>query len=138
MSVSIQLLGQLIATDSSTGTVPFRKQINLTMLGTAFEETQGLVIGTTPVTITLPITPTQVVYIGNLHPTNTITVTWTPNGGTSAVVQTIGPVTQQANPQPATQGILLINNNAIGTTGITALSIVASAAFTPIELMLGG
>jgi hypothetical protein len=138
MSVSIQLLGQLIATDSSTGTVPFRKQINLTMLGTAFEETQGLVIGTTPVTITLPITPTQVVYIGNLHPTNTITVTWTPNGGTSAVVQTIGPVTQQANPQPATQGILLINNNAIGATGITALSIVASAAFTPIELMLGG
>jgi hypothetical protein len=138
MSVSIQLLGQLIATDSSTGTVPFRKQINLTMLGTAFEETQGLVIGTTPVTITLPITPTQVVYIGNLHPTNTITVTWTPNGGTSAVVQTIGPVTQQANPQPATQGILLINNNAIGATGITALSIVASAASTPIELMLGG
>ena len=138
MSVSIQLLGQLIATDSSTGTVPFRKQINLTMLGTAFEETQGLVIGTTPVTITLPITPTQVVYIGTLHPTNTITVTWTPNGGTSAVVQTIGPVTQQANPQPATQGILLINNNAIGATGITALSIVTSAAFTPIELMLGG
>jgi hypothetical protein len=138
MSVSIQLLGQLIATDSSTGSVPLRKQINLTMLGTAFEETQGLVIGVTPVNITLPITPCQVVYIGNLHPTNTVTVTWTPNGGTSAVVQTIGPVTQQANPQPATQGIVLINNNAIGATGITALTIVASGAFTPIELMLGG
>jgi hypothetical protein len=138
MAVTIQLLGQLIATDTSTGSLPFKKQINLTMLGTTFEETQGLVIGTTPVPVSLPITPTQVVYIGNLHPTNTVTVTWTPNGGASAVVQTIGPVTQQNTPQPATQGLLLINNNAIGVTGITALTIVASGPFTPVELMLGG
>jgi hypothetical protein len=138
MAVTIQLLGQLIANDDATGSVPFKKQINLTMLGTSFEETRGLVIGITPVNITLPITPTQVVYVGNLHPTNTVTVSWTPNGGASAVVQTIGPVTQQNTPQPATQGILLVNNNAIGATGITALTVVASGAFTPIELMLGG
>jgi hypothetical protein len=66
------------------------------------------------------------VYIKNNHATNTVTVTWTPNGGASAVVQTLEP------------GSALILSQAVTAAGITALSLQASGASTPVEYILVG
>jgi len=89
---------------------------------------QGVLIGTAPTTISFPLNVTvcQVVYIKNQHSSQTLTVTWTPTGGAGAVVQTL----------QAGAVLLLVQPNA--TSGISALSLQASAANTPVDIFLAG
>jgi len=128
MSVTVSLTGSIKATDSVSGTIALSKVLTaLSTVATSFSEAQSLSIGTSPVTITLPISPTTFLYVKNLHATQTITVTWTPNGGASATILTV----------PA-GGFISFGETAQGVSGITALSIVASGATTPVEYVLGG
>jgi hypothetical protein len=127
MAITAQLAGTIQLTDTSTNSTIFYKQLlNLLMTGTSFQETQAASIGTSPVSIALPVSPTNFLYVKNLHATQTLTVTWTPNGGSSAVVQTLEPGS----------ALLLIQTSL--TAGITALSLTGSGAATTCEYILAG
>lgn len=127
MSITSSVAGTIQLTDSATNSTIYYKQlINLLMVGTSFLETQPASIGTSPTSITLPISPVQFLYIKNLHATQTLTVTWTPTGGASATVQTLQP------------GSIIILLEAATGGGITALTLTGSGANTNCELVLAG
>ena len=127
MSVTATLNGSIFLTDSVSNTIQMQKAfVALAFTGTVSELSQSQSVGTSPTTLTLPASPTQFLYIKNLAPTNTLTVTWTPNGGASNPVITLQPGSSIIFMEVATGG------------GITALSVTASGASTPIEYMLLG
>jgi hypothetical protein len=81
-------------------------------------------LGTSLTPVTLPASPTQLLYAKNLSASGTITFTWTPVGGSSATIMVIQP-----------GGELLFFNP---TNGITALSVQASIANTSVDYVLAG
>ena len=127
MSTQVQVQGNLQITDLLTGVTQLSKVISgIYPLSSVNTFAESLNIGTSPTTIFLPVTPTQVVFIHNLHATQTVTVTWTPNGGTSAAVCTLQP-----------NGVIFfLESNAV--SGITALSLQASGANTNVDYVLAG
>lgn len=131
MAINIQLFGSIQIADSAQGSSPLVKQFaNLAVQGSTFTETNQQIIGTSPVSLTLPISPAVFVYIKNLSPSATVTVTWTPNGGSSAVIQTLNSV---GTGSPVTSSFMISAG-----VGVSALSVSASAVNTPIEYILGG
>ena len=127
MSITATLSGGIQLTDSATNSTIFTKQLlSLLMVGTSFGETQSASIGTSPTSITLPISPVQFLYIKNLHATQTLKVTWTPNGGASNDVVVLQP------------GSTIIFLEAAAASGITALSLTGSGAATICEYVLAG
>ena len=124
MSVSVQLQGTIAVTDNLPGSIQSQKLINITFPGTILEFSQNQTIGTSPVTIVVPITPIQFCYIKNLSTTQTITLTWTPTGGAPLNVLVL---------QPGAIQIFMETNT---TSGITSLSLTGSAAATPVEYIL--
>jgi len=126
LSVTVSLTGSIKATDSVAGTIALSKVLSsLTTAATTFSEASGFSVGTSPVTITLPISPVTFVYIKNTHATQTLTVIWTPNGGASATV-----IVLQA-------GAWINFGEATALSGITALSLTGSGASTTCEYVLG-
>lgn len=124
MSVTVTSQKTIQITDSNGA--QDLKGVSASVQGTAYVQSNGLNIGTSPTTITLPATNVTYLHMKNLHATQTVTVTWTPSGGASNVVKTIQP------------GGLIEFLDANGSGGITALSVVASGASTPIEYILLG
>lgn len=74
--------------------------------------------------VTLPASPTQLLYAKHLGASGTITFTWTPVGSSSAQIMVIQP-----------GGLIFFFNP---TGGITALSVQASVANTPVDYVLAG
>ena len=126
MAVTATLSGTVNLADSITGNIALSKVISLIVTGSIQEYAQSFNFGTSPTSVTLPVSPVNFVYIKNLHATFTLTVSWTPNGGASAVIQTLEP------------GGYLIMGQPTSGAGITALSITASNASTPAEFILLG
>jgi hypothetical protein len=128
LSVNVSITGSIKATDSVSGTIALSKVLTaLITPGTTFSEASGGTVGTSPTSITLPTSPTTFVYIKCTHATQTLTVTWTPNGGASNIVVTL---------QPGSW--IGFGEAVLGLSGITALSIVGSGAGTTYEYVLGG
>lgn len=130
MAISVSVTGYITATDSLTGTTALSKALsNIANVGfTTFQEVQAGTFGTSPTSISLPVSPTQFVYIKNTHASNTLTVSWTPASGTSAIVTTLAPGS----------AIILLQAAVTSGGGITALSFTASAASTTAEYILAG
>jgi hypothetical protein len=127
MSITAQMLGSIQLNDSVTGSSPFIKQFaSLLVQGTSYSEAQSLSLPASLTALTLPISPVSFLYIKNLHAVNTILVTWTPTGGSTASIQTLEP-----------GGWIIMGNPATGA-GVTALSLTASGAATPCEYILAG
>ena len=126
MSIQSNFSGSIQLTDPNTGTVQLYKALAALYTGTISTVAESLAIGTATSVIALPISPTQLVYVKNLHATNTVIATWTPNGGSSAVVCTLQP------------GSMILMNEANATSGITAFSLSASGASTPVDYVLVG
>src|SRR5258708_35936236 len=125
MSVTATISGSILLTDSVSNTVQMQKAlVALAFTGTVSELSQSQSVGTSPTTLTLPASPTQFLYIKNLAPTNTVTVTWTPNGGASNPVITL---------QPGS-AIIFVELAAGGR--ITALFVTASGTRTAIGYAL--
>jgi hypothetical protein len=74
--------------------------------------------------VTLPASPTQLLYAKHLGIAGTITFTWTPVGSGSAQVMILQP-----------GGMLFFFNP---TNGVTTLSVQASLANTPVDYVLAG
>jgi hypothetical protein len=124
MAITVTINATISVTDNLTGSLQSVKQVVGSYVGTVSTEGQNvLVTGSTA--ISLPGSPTNFVYLKNLSTgTSVLTVTWTPNGGSSNVVIAL---------QPGSF-IILDENNA--SSGITALSVNPSVASTPIEYIL--
>jgi hypothetical protein len=91
------------------------------MTASTFGETT---LNTTPLVVSLPASPTQLLYAKNLSAANTITFTWTPVGSASAQIMVLQP-----------GGVLFFFNPA---NGITALTVVSNGASTLIDYVLAG
>lgn len=128
MGITTSLTGSIKITDNITGSTSLSKPLNNSYSGTVQTYGQNVVVGTSPSTVTLPISPVEFIYIKNLSTTSgtTVTVTWTPTGGSSASIVTLDP------------GAVVIVSEVTTSNGITALSIVANAAGTPCEYVLCG
>ncbi len=128
MSVTASLSGNLKITDNLTGSTALSKVLNNAYTGTVENYGQSVIIGTTPVSIALPLSPTQFLYVKNLSSTlgTTVTATWTPTGGSSNAVVTLDP------------NALIIFSEVVTSNGITALSLVSNQAGTPVEYILVG
>ena len=126
MAITATFSGYISVVDSTTGAQALQKVMSsLATTGVSFGETSTLLVPTSPTSISLPIGTVNFLYIKNLSLTNTVTVTWTPQGGASNVVSTLNPG----------DCIMFAKN---GSNGITALSVQASGASTPIEYILAG
>lgn len=124
MSVTVQLNSVITITDNLSGSIQLQKQVIGSYVGTVATEGQNVLI-TGSTSISLPGSPTNFVYIKNLATaTSVLTVTWTPNGGSTNIVVALQP----------SSFLILDENNA--SSGITALSVNPSVASTPIEYVL--
>jgi hypothetical protein len=127
MSVTATLTGSITLTDSVGTTGSLNKVLTaLANTGTTSEFAQSLSLSSGANPITLPVSPVQFLYLKNTHASNTVIVTWTPNGGASNIVLTL---------QPGST-IIFVETNAV--SGITALSLNASGTPTTVEMILEG
>jgi len=127
MGTTVSLNGYIQATDSITGTVALKRLFqSLATTGTIFVESQGGSVGTSPTSLTLAVSPVQFFYIKNTHANQTLTITWTPNGGSSNPVVTLEP------------GSAIILCEVATGAGITAISLMASGASTTYEFLYSG
>lgn len=127
MAITASLTGNITITDGSTGMIALSKALSgLAVTGTSFGEVSPASIGTSPTSISLPVSPTNFVYIKNTHATQTLTITWTPNGGSSNAVVTLKPSSS------------IILTEAASGVGITALTLTGSGAATSCEYILAG
>lgn len=126
MSVTASLVGSVQLTDNIAGDTSLSKGIDFTYTGTYSSFTQSQSVGTSPVSLTLPGSPVQFLYLRNLATVSgsNLTVTWTPNIGSSNVVMTLTP------------GAAIIFSETDTTQGITDLSVTAAVAATPLEYIL--
>ena len=81
--------------------------------------------GTTPTVVALPAATVWSVYVRNRHASNTLTVTFTPTGGSAQTCVLV----------PG--GVFLYHQPSEGAGGITALSLTGSGANTGAELYIG-
>lgn len=126
MAVTATLSGTITLIDSDSGTLALSKTLSLAFAGVLAYVANTLTIGTGNTTPAIPNTTANFIYIKNNHATNTVTVTWTPNGGSGAAVQTLEP------------GSAIIVSQVVTGGGITALTLTASGASTPVEMILLG
>lgn len=126
MSIQVTVAGTIQVIDPNTGTLNLVKTLAQSFNGTVSSQGESVKIGVSPTSLTLPISPVQIVYIANLSIGNTITVTWTPFGGLSNTVQVLQPL----------GAILMMNSNT--TSGVSAISLLASGANTPVDFFLAG
>lgn len=125
MAVTASLLGNLSVTDNQSGSVAMSILVNLAFAGSI--ESYGTInTSTSPLTVNLPVNPTQFLYIKNTDTVNSVIVTWTPNGSTSHVIQTVD-----------AGGTIFFCQNTT-TNGISALSVQASAGTPAIQYVLLG
>lgn len=126
MSLVTSLGGVLSVTDNLTGSIALNRALNIAFTGTVFSYDQTLSVGTSPVSPVLPINPVQVVFLQNNSTTASVLITWTKNSGASVGVLTLDP------------GGFIFFSETSTSNGITALSLTASAASTPISVVLAG
>lgn len=127
MSITASINGNIQLTDSVTGTIALKKVLSaLSMTGTEMSSGQSVLLASGANVITLPVSPVLFLYVKNLHATNTVGVTWTPNGGASASILTLQP------------GAAIAFIEITALSGITALTLTASGAATPVEFILAG
>lgn len=127
MSININLSGTITVVDSATGLTGLTKSVSAAMIiGSSFTQMQNLNIGTASTNLSLPVTPIQFMYLKNLHVNQTVAVTWTTPAGGSVLAITLEP------------GAVIIFTESAPGAGITAISLQASGATTPVEYILGG
>lgn len=127
MSINISLSGTITIIDSISGLVNLTKSVSAAMVvGSGFTQVQSLNVGTASTSIALPVNPVQFAYIKNLHTNQSVAVTWTTPAGGSVLAITLEP------------GAVIIFQEALPGAGLTAISLQASGASTPVEFILGG
>jgi hypothetical protein len=126
MALTTTLSAAIQIADAVTNNLLLNKTLaSLSFSGSVSTVAESVSVGTGGgLTVALPASPTQVVYVRNTHATQTLAVTWTPTGGSTAAVLTLQP------------GAYILFGEVNSTSGITALSLVGSGAGTTCEYIL--
>lgn len=128
MSISVSLTGTLKATDTVTGTLALSKVLtNLVFAGgTTFSEASALSVAAGGTVITLPINPTQFIYVKNTHASVAFDVFWT-----LPSLAEIKSITLQPG-----GAIIVVEPNSV--SGIVTLKFVGNSATSQAEYVLAG
>lgn len=128
MSVTAGIRGSITVTDNLTGSTSLTKAVNNFFTGDLSVIGQQVIVGTSPYVVNLPNNLAQFVYIKNLATAQgtTLTVTWTPNTGTSATIMTLDP------------GAMILFAETTISNGISAMNLVSNQAGTFVEFILAG
>jgi hypothetical protein len=128
MSVTAGLRGLITLTDNLTGSTSLTKPVNNSYTGDISVYGQQVIVGTTSYVVALPNNLAEFVYIRNLSATagTTLTVTWTPNLGTTVNVITLDP------------GGMIVFSELTTSNGISGLSLVSNQPGTDVEFILAG
>ncbi len=129
MSITASVNGNLSILDTLNNSGPqlvFQFLQNAGM--TDYSYLRGYQVPTSPTSISFPfgISLVQVCYIRNVGSVNNVTVTWTPNGGSSNPVITLTP----------NSGILFLEADL--TKGISALSLQSITNVTNCDIVIAG
>src|SRR6185503_6610116 len=129
MSVTAGIRGSITVTDNLTGSTSLSKAVNNSFTGDLSSIGQQVIVGTTPYVVSLPNNLAQFVYVKNLATAQgtTVTVTWTPNAGTSATVVTLD-----------AGAMCLFAETGSNGNGISAMSLVSNQLGTNVEFILAG
>jgi hypothetical protein len=129
VSASQNNLSLVINQQDSTGVNILNRSIGaISYAGLAGQFVDGILTGTGLVAQTLPTANILQFYFKNTHATAVITITATPQGGSSAVVVKVQP------------GAVFVNwcASTSGTAGYTAISLTSDTANATYEMYLGG
>jgi hypothetical protein len=121
---NVSFSGGIAIQDASGVQFPLSKIIPLLTASMSASTFGQASLGTSPAVVTLPANPTQLLYAKNLSTTNSITFTWTPAGVVSVEVLVLQP-----------GGVIFFFSP---SGGISALTVVANAAGTPVDYLLAG
>lgn len=122
---NIQLLGPIQVFDTNNNLVTTKSLTGLTVAVTDYVS-GSLAFSAAATAIPLPVSPTNFVYLRNLG-TTTAVVSWVPQGGAGAIVQTLG----------ISSAAVVMQVGQTGATGVTAVTASCAAAMT-IEYFLAG
>ena len=125
MSYTIKLNGPIQVFDSSNNTIFTQPLTGISVPVTDYSQ-GSLSVSAAAAAIPLPATNTNFAYLQNVG-TATAVVSWTPQGGSGAIVQDLGVSSAMAAMQVTQSGV----------TGVTAIT-VSCAAATTIAYILGG
>lgn len=123
MPATITIASTISASDTVTSLL--NKTVSVSSTCTMVDYSTSFQVTSTPASLLLPITPLQVAYIKNIGTVN-VQITWTPNAGSPAVVQTLTP-----------NSFLFVLQNSTGQ-GITAISVQTASSTSKIEYVVGG
>ena len=128
-NLNAQLVGaSLQVIDNTNSVLRVNSALGILLFaGTSAVYDSYLELGTVATNLVLPATTIQVLFIKNNHASQTVTVTATPAGGASATIGLIQP-----------GGVFLYLNPGTSAGGYTAVSLTASGASTPVELLMAG
>lgn len=137
MSVQANITGGFTVQDTSTNYGPLKALAQMQSAGlSAYSYLAAETITTSPTSITFPfgVTKIQALYVRNTG-VNSLTVTWTPQGGASNPV-----ITLTAGPQatPGTPGGAIMFMEPDLTLGISALSLQAISGSTFADIIIAG
>jgi hypothetical protein len=124
-AVQVDLSGAVISfVDPANTQAPIYKQIPALVTNMNAATFGQALLPASLLAVTLPASPTQLLYAKHMGISGTITFTWTPVGSGSAQIMVLQP-----------GGMLFFFNPA---NGITALSVQASIANIPVDYVLAG
>jgi hypothetical protein len=128
--VTNALTATITSTEQSTSNVPINRGTGNPSFNCDFANFfTYLALNNGSNTISMPQIPACQVYVRNLDPAKTVSVSWTPNGGSLDSIIVLNP-----------GDMILFWCNPAGTTtpGITAMNLNASAAGCLVEYFIGG
>jgi len=125
MSYTIKLNGPIQVFDSNNNTIFTQPLTGISVPVTDYSQ-GSLSVSAAAAAIPLPATNTNFAYLQNVG-TATAVVSWTPQGGSGAIVQDLGVSSAMAAMQVTQSGV----------TGVTAIT-VSCAAATTVSYILGG
>ena len=129
-NTNINLSYNIAATDIAANVNVFTRNISgFQLAATLWAASDFFQVPTSPTSISLPATTIYFVYVRNLG-ANNVTLSYTPTGGSSTSLVLL-PTGSNIG------GIFLYGLSAETAGGITAMSLQASTATTPVEYFLG-
>jgi hypothetical protein len=126
ISVTDTISGSITVTDNQSGSIAQALSVVASYVGQASEYYSNFTATSGGSVVALPVSPVEFAYIKNTSATVACNVTWTVNGGSSAVVLKLDP-----------GAFILFCENSTGS-GITALTLTSASTNVAVQMILAG
>lgn len=126
IQVTDAINGTISVTDNQSGSLAQALAIVASYVGSVSEYYPAFSVSTGGSAVTFPITALQFVYVKNLSTTATMTVAWTPQGGSSNTAIKLDP------------GGFTMFGETTTSNGITAMTLTSSSGTITAQMILAG